>query len=249
MFKIRGVSLIACLAFLLASFSISVATATTPKQINDVVFKTPEESITSYMEGVAQGDLGKILQACAINEISENFKFDLYIERMQALLPQTQSPSDYPFYAELNKVQLSSQISNQVKFLAYSLLSTEAVGEINVIRMDEEQANKFTKEIDPQRLAQLKVEKIGLPDKALMTGDKYLENATKIARIYGADESTERVVLFSFEDNYYLIGFTLLRYGENWKISTQTSAIADISGAGIPKKTTVDEFEGMINGE
>jgi hypothetical protein len=103
--------------------------------------------------------------------------------------------------------------------------------------------------VDPQRLASLELIKIGLPDKTLMNSDKYLENATQIARVYGAEEHTERVALFSFEQNYYYLGFTLLRYGDNWKISRQTSPTADISTLGIPEKTTVEEFEQMINRE
>jgi hypothetical protein len=35
-----------------------------------------------------------------------------------------------------------------------------------------------------------------------MNSAQYLENAGQIARIYGADESTERVALFSFEQNH-----------------------------------------------
>ena len=65
-----------------------------------------------------------------------------------------------------------------------------------------------------------------------MNDARYLENAARLASIYGADESTERVALFSFEGNYYYLGFTLLRYGDNWKISSQTSPLAGTSALG-----------------
>ena len=246
--KKRLLILVACLALLTAGFSGTVTTATAPNQTSDVAFKTPEEAITAYLEGVAQGDFRKILQACAINEMSEKFKFDLYIDRLKAFVPsQAQSPANYPFYVELNKAQLSSQISTQVKFLVYGLLSTEEVSAGNTILMDVERANIFIKAVDPKRLAQMEVKKIDLPSKTLMSSAKYLEMASQTARMYGADESTERVALFSFEQNYYFVGFTLLRYGENWKISSQTSPMSNISSMGDPEKITVEGFEGMIS--
>ena len=82
-----------------------------------------------------------------------------------------------------------------------------------------------------------------------MNDDRYQRNSARLAEIYGADESTERVVLFSFRSSYYYVGFTLLRYGENWKISSQTSPMANVSALGVPEKTTKQEFESMINGD
>jgi hypothetical protein len=232
---------------ILIVFLALIATACSGTSASDVVFKTPEETITHYFEGVAQADARKILQACAINEMGEKFRFDLYTERMGVLLPtQSLSPTDYALYVENNKVQLSAQIFNRVRIFAYSLLSSEEVAEGMTIVIDAERTNNFMKDVDPQRLARLEVKKIGLPDKTLMNNARYLENATKIASIYGADESTERVALFLFEQNHYYLGFTLLRYGEDWKISSQVSPLANTNGLGAPQKTTVEEFESMI---
>jgi hypothetical protein len=241
----------ACLILVTAGCSGTGTTATAPNQASNLAFKTPEEAITSYLEGVAQSDIHKIAQACAIDEMSEKFKFDQYTERLRAFLPvQSQSPAEYPFYVEMNKMQLSSQIFNRVKMFAYSLLSSEKVDEGATIVLDTgatERIGQFIKDVDPKRLAQLELKKIDLPNKNLMNSTRYLENAAKFASIYGADESTDRVALFSFEGNYYYLGFSLLRYGDNWKISSQTSPLAGTSALGTPQKTTVEEFERMIN--
>lgn len=215
------------------------------------VFKTPEDAITSYFQGLAQNDFQKIAQACAITEMSEKFKYDLYSERLKAMLPvQSLAPTDYPFYVEANKTQLASEISRRVKVFAYSLLSDEAVsgGSAILVQDDTARINRFMKDVDPQKLSQLKLEKIGLPNKQLMSDAKYLENAAALAGIYGADESTERVALFSFNGNSYYLGFSLLRYGDNWKISNQVSSLAGTSPQGDPAKTTAEEFEKMISG-
>ncbi|CAG0936392.1 hypothetical protein TFLX_05265 [Thermoflexales bacterium] len=214
------------------------------------VFKTPEDAITHYFQGLTQGDFQKIAQACAIDEMSEKFKFDLYTERIGYLIPiQSQSPSEYPLYIEINKTQLSSQIFTRVRIFAQSLLSHEDVASGKTIKIDAERTAAFIKDVDPKRLSGLELKKISLPNAELMNNVKYQENAAKQARIYGAAEFTERVALFSFEGNYYYLGFTLLRYGENWKISSPTSVIAQTSAMGNPTQTTVEEFEKIINSD
>jgi hypothetical protein len=214
-----------------------------------LVFQTPEDAVTAYMQGVAQADPSKILQACAINEMSEKFKFDLYNERLKALMPsQSLAPANSPFYIETNKTQLSAQVLGRVKILVYALLSNEKVDDGSVIaNIDTERINNFMKDVDPKKLAGLKVEKTSPPNKALMNSTSYQNNATQNALVYGADESTERVVLFSFVQNYYYVGFTLLRYGDNWKISSQTSALAGTNALGAPTKITVDDFDSKFN--
>ncbi len=201
------------------------------------------------MQGVAQADTSKILQSCAINEMSEKFKFDLYTERLKALLPsQSLAPASNPFYVETNKTQLSAQVLGRIKILVYALLSNEKVDDGSVIsNIDTERINSFMKDVDPKKLASLKVEKTSPPNKTQMNSASYQNNATQNALVYGADESTERVVLFSFAQNYYYVGFTLLRYGDSWKISSQTSALAGTNALGAPTKTTVDEFDSKFN--
>jgi hypothetical protein len=213
-----------------------------------MTFKTPEEAIAYYLDGIAQNDIRKILQACATNEMGENFNLDLSAERMgDVIIPNSLAPTDYSLYAEINKIQISSQILGQVKFFAYSLLSSEKVDGTTVYKMDAESVNSFIQDVDPSRLSSLEIKQISLPNETIMNDAKYIESTTKSARTYGADEFTERVALFSFEQNDYFIGFTLLRYGENWKISSQSSVLANTSPIGTAQKTTVEEFESIID--
>ena len=231
---------------------IIAATSQAPTPIVEVTFKTPEDAIKYYLDGVAQNDISKILQACAINEMGEKFKFDLRVERLGGvmMLGQSLSPTNSSFYSEINRISVSSQILNQVKLFTYGLLSSEKVGDGSpILNVDTERVNRFIKDVNPSRLANLKIKEIGLPNKKLMNDPKYIENAAKSASVYGADDSTERVALFSFEQSYYYIGFTLLRYGENWKISSQSSPLSNTSVLGTPIKITVEDFESMINNQ
>jgi hypothetical protein len=111
--------------------------------------------------------------------------------------------------------------------------------------MDGDTAVTFMNEVDPTRLSGLEVKEMGLPNPEVMSSDRYKENALKIAAVYGADDSTERVVLLSFEENEYMLGFTLLNYGENWKISSVSSAIAATKVWGEAVKTTKAECDSM----
>jgi len=209
-------------------------------------FKTPEDAITSYLEGVVEGDVDRILQACAIDEVSEDFQFDVWVEWLGGMyLQESLSPVDYPLYVEINKVQQTGRILQPVRDLVYSLLAGETLGSgFDRVEMDRRDADRFVEDVDPERLRSLEVEEIDIPIPEQMESDRYQEHAAELASIYGADEMTERVVLVSFEDEYYILGFTLLRYGESWKISTQSSALAGI-GSGMVQETTEDEFESL----
>lgn len=245
---IRALLRIVCLAFLAAGLLGIGPIATAQDQSSDVSFKTPEEAVTFYMQAVAQGDVSKIMQACAIDEMSENFRFDLYTDRIKALMPQSPAPSDYPFYAEMNKAQFSWQILFQAKNLAYGFLTPqqELLDGRPVLNMDSEATASFMNEVNPERLAQLEVAKIGLPHPEIAHTERSQEYWNIHAQIYGADELTERVVLLRFEGDYYYVGFALLRYGENWKISNAASAMGSTNALGAPQRTTEAEFEQLI---
>lgn len=214
------------------------------------VFESPEDAITRYFEGLAEADFDKISQSLATDEMSEQFDFEAYTEMLGGIfLPvQSLSPTDYPLYVESNRMQLSAQNFSRVRLFTYSLLSSEEVEKGATIQgMDAERIEGFIKDVDPARLSDLEVIKIAPPNETVMDSSKYLKHAATIAHIYGADEFTERVALFSFEGDYYYLGFTLLRYDENWKIGYATSALSNASVMGAPEKTTQTDFESLID--
>ena len=217
------------------------------EQAAGATFKTPEEAINHYLDGVVRNDARKILEASAINEMAGKFRFDLHVERLGAISPDFLAPADSPLYSEINKAQLSSQILSQVKYFSYSLLSGEKM-DGTVFQADAERANRFIKDVDPKRLSTLAVKKISPPNQTVMNDARYLENSAKNARSFGADESTERLALLSFEQNYYYLGFTLLRYGSSWKIANQASPLANTNPRGVAEKTTEEKFQSMIDG-
>lgn len=213
-----------------------------------IVFTTPEEAITHYLSGVVAGDVEQILAACAIDEMATNFHFDRYTARVGVLPPtQALAPADYPLYIEMNKAQLTAQLLGRVKILTYSLLAEEPVMDAAPIRVDEARTAQFISAVDPQRLATLTVEQIALPNATVMASELYQENTMRAALVYDADAWTERVALIGFEGEYYLLGFTLVRYGEGWKISEAVSPLADTNPLGAAEPITIAQFETMTS--
>ena len=97
--------------------------------------------------------------------------------------------------------------------------------------------------MDPSRLASLKVASVKFPIASLASDSKTLANFAAQAKVYGADEMTERLALFQWNGKYYEAGFQLLRYGQGWLVVSQTSYLAGLDATGAPKATTPDDFD------
>lgn len=243
--KARLLILVTCLALALVPASGMIATVMAQ---SDITFATPEEAISHFFEGLTDGDFTKILQASAVDEISENFEFELSVERLRSFAPFLSfAPANYPLYVEITRVEVTSRIANQVKLFSYSLLMGDDIALERTTPMDIEGARAIVSQVDPSRLTQLELIEIGLPSPTAMNSTRYQEHALRLAATYGADESTERVALFSFEQNDYVLGFSLLRYGDNWKISSLSSPLAGTTSLGAAEPITREEFTAMTS--
>jgi hypothetical protein len=204
---------------------------------------TPEDAVRDYLAGVAQADVGMIVDASAIDEMSAGFRFDLQTERLKAMsLTGFLAPADYPMFIDMNRAQQSAIVVGQVRSLVYSLLSSEQVDGSIIAPADKARADAFIKQVDPSRLAGLAVADIRFPLPRLEHDPTHLANTAKQAATYGADEITERLALVSFEGKSYGIGFTLLRYGDVWKVSSQVSNLAGTSPLGSALPMSPDEY-------
>jgi hypothetical protein len=213
-------------------------------------FPTPEDAVRAYMSGVANADADRILRATAIEEVSSAFRFDLSAERLNAmLLFDSLAPADYPFYADVNRAMQSARVLRQVQMLAYSLLSSEKIDGTAIVPVDRARAEAFISEVDPSRLGGLTIADIRFPNAKFEHATRYLATSALRAGTYGADELTERMVLFGFEGKLYDVGFTLLRYGEGWKVLEQDSALGGTDSLGTAQPTTAEDFDRLTAGD
>jgi hypothetical protein len=208
-------------------------------------FASPEDAATAYIAAVAANDFDQVLATCAVDEMAAGYRFDLAAERLNAFVFSTMwAPATYPFYEQINAALEQGQIARVVMFLSYSLLASEPLDPGSVITpVDEAKAQQFVSEVDPAQLANLSVVEVRFPKASLEHDPKLVANQETFARIYSADEQTERVALVTLDGKDYAVGFTLLRYGSEWFVANQNSPLYGLSPAGIAEPTTQAEFE------
>ncbi len=194
-------------------------------------FATPDDAVRRYLEGVAAGDVAMILEASAIDGMSTGFHFSDSVDRLQAmLLTSSLAPTEYPLFAGMDRAFVSAQILSQARILVYSLLSTEILDGTPIVPADKARADAFVAQVDPSRLAGLTLVDSRYPSAKWEHDPLNVKNEAKQAAIYGADESTERLVLVYLDGKLYEVGFTLMRYGDDWRILQPVRAPLPHSG-------------------
>lgn len=83
--------------------------------------------------------------------------------------------------------------------------------------MDGAGATDVTSVVRADRLSGLELVKVGIPSLEKLNSQNYQLNASRMAKTYGADASTERLALLPFEGLTFMVGFSLLKYGDEWQ--------------------------------
>jgi hypothetical protein len=210
---------------------------------------TPEDAVTAYVAGVAAADADAILAATAVDEMAAGFDLQAQAERLKALMLSTGlAPAEYPLFAESNRYQQAALILGQVRSLVYGLLSDEKVDGTVIAPVDAERVATFVSAVDPSRLAGLSVVDVRQPDPEHTTDERYLATMAQAAAVYGADEMVERLALVELDGATYGLGFTLLRYGDSWGVSSQSSIMGGTSPLGVAEPMTREEFDTRTGG-
>ncbi|MGL4611380.1 MAG: hypothetical protein ACRCYY_17170 [Trueperaceae bacterium] len=215
-------------------------------------FATPEAALQHVVDSIAKHDAIAALEAFAINPQAEKFDFAAMSKRLGAMqMAQLLSPSEYPMYVELNRLELASRYAVQIKLFSYSLLvqtvePLENFDPYQNIRVTEDSslARTFVTEANPEKLKSLTMRKLF---KITATSDKMLEAWQSQTKPIGADEITEFVVLYELGSHVYLGGARVLRFGRSWKLDGLNSAIAGIEAGGSATLTTQADFELLID--
>ena len=213
-------------------------------------FATPEDAVRHYLAGIAAGDAAMILEASAIDGMSTGFRFSDSVDRLQTmLLTSSLAPTEYPLFADMDRAFVSAQILSQARMLVYSLLSTETLDGSPIAPADKARADAFVAQVDPSRLAGLTLVDSRYPSAKWEHEPRNVENEARQAAIYGADESTERLALVYLDGKLYEVGFTLLRYGGDWGVSSQFAPLADTPSLGTAVPTTLEEYDRITSEE
>ncbi len=233
----------------LAAVPSGLVAAAEPSAPPASTFATPEAAIGEYMAGVAGADAQRILGATAIDEMSEGYRFDDSVDRFQAFMPATMLAPAVPFYVDINRARQTDQVLSQVLMLAYGLLSGEEMDGSPIVPVDTAWAQGFAERVDPAGLAGIKLLDVRFPDATYQDNERYLDSVAAQAAAYGADELAERLALLFFDGQTYALGFTLLRYGDEWGVAWQNSAISGMSSLGTAVPMSIEDFESLTAGE
>jgi hypothetical protein len=205
-------------------------------------FDTPEAAIEHYAKSIAAADLDAAMQPLAVDDIAARYDFPAVARWLPLMQPATlYAPTNHDVYVRLNKLRLAGEMSNATKMILYSLLGIPVEGAPEKRATDAEIA-ALVAALDPARLKALKVVRIDQPGKAVVNTPEMIEMHKRHASFHGADDQTERIVLYQLGDQHYWSGFQLLRYGKRWVISQLFSAFVAGSGPGVGK-TTPAEYE------
>lgn len=211
------------------------------------LFAEPEEAIIFFIESIKERNLNSALGACAVESAAENFDFEVFTDYLQAMvLFNTLAPSDDPMLLDINIIDRIYQISRSVKFFCYSLLATEKNDGMTIPDPGPERIEAFIDSLDTARLKDLEIGKIMFPAPDLENDERLVKSFQKRADNYGADEWTERVAVYKFEDSYYLSGFELARYGKHWQIFSLTSALANTGIMEVITRISRTDYENFL---
>jgi len=191
------------------------------------------------MAAFAAADLDAMLAASAAEIAAEKLDFVAYVERLGAYNPLVMpAPANDAFLVELNRTRLAQQLAGQIVAATDSLLAYEAMEGMagTMIRADGAWAEGVLPLLDSTRLAGINLTEVVIANEEMMAQERYLEVAAQQAAVWGGDEWTERLAYFTFEGGEYLLGFTLIRYGEEWFVQSQSSPMGGTSVMGVPIK-------------
>jgi hypothetical protein len=205
---------------------------------------SPEEAVAAYLSGVAAADLAAIESTIAASDVAEHLDFVALVDRLGSWSPAMMGPSVGPLFTDINRLHQTSQVIGQTRFLLYSLLTDIEFEGVTLV-VDAEWAAEFIAALDASRLAALEVVDVRFPKAELADDARTADSFAAVAAVWGADELTERVALVSFEGASYAVGFTLLRYGSQWRVSSQASALAGLPSLGVAVPTTPEDFDAL----
>jgi hypothetical protein len=249
MYKKRIFKVITLIVFI-AIFLIPVQSGSQEKdvfKISEKNFETPEAAIKHFVERLAANDLAGAFESCNINEM-DRFDFKAFTKRLQAMVPVTSpAPSQSLVLLQINRISQLGFLARQTKLMIYCLLTDLNENELNgqmIDNPDDKRISSFIDSCDSQKLAGLTVVKIKLASHFMKE-----ESARKIfieqAQTYGADDATERIILYKLNESYYLGGMRLLKYGRYWRIDNLNYNYANMSSLRLLQNITsdVDEFD------
>ena len=219
-------------------------------------FTTPESVIEYFVQNISVGNFDNAMKTSAyyydhiINKISSR-EMALYLN---AILPSTQfnAPDQYN---TLLKSKALGQLAFQIQYLVSSLLLPEQFDEtffaFRPVRLSDNEHILdvyFTYLSDTRRLSSLEIIRMDISNPEFQLSDDYIRGSNRLRVVYGFDERVDYSVLYRLNNQYFIGGFVLFRYGNNWYVNEYYSILQNKGPTGrLEKISGIEEYVNEIN--
>jgi hypothetical protein len=213
-------------------------------------FATPEAVVEHFIESVAADDLDATMQAFAIDDEAAHFDFAAQVRRLGSYSPTSiDAPARYKMYVRTNAfAAMDNAAGRVVAFVTAFLIDPAEIARLGKGPRDADAAARVMATLqgmDSNKLRGLKLVRVDLPHKPLMSKAHVLQMLREQGSVWGAETMTERIALLQLADQHYICGFRILKYGSSWRIHDLTSNFASDEAHMLlaPEKITPEEFE------
>jgi hypothetical protein len=177
-------------------------------------FKTPEDALKCFVDGIQKNDFLASTKAFAIYEVPEHMDYKAYADWLQVTY-MTSGPLPEQ-YKGLNTAMMLDRAENCYKSAVLCLCGIDP-SQMIVQKSADDTAN-FISAVSPDKLTGTALAAQNMAD--TLSADlknKHLENIAKEAKVYGADECRAYVVELAANGlKADCDTFLMLKYGDNW---------------------------------
>jgi len=213
-------------------------------------FATPEAVVEHFVKSVAADDLDATMQAFAIDDQATHFDFAIQARRLGEYDPTSMdAPARYKMYVRTNAFAAMDHAAGRVvAFVTAFLIDPAEIARLEEGPRDADAAARAMATLqgmDSNKLRGLKLVRVDVPHKPLMSKADVLQLLKEQGSVWGAQTMTERIALLQLADQHYICGFSILKYGRSWRIHDLTSNFASDETHSLlaPEKITPEEFE------
>lgn len=200
---------------------------------------SPENVVGSFYDKLKDQDMEGALACFSSEDAAKNFDYESYVALYDLEDQDTLLPAEDTKIQLINERKLEGQAAGQIEATLRVIGLGEDTGRRSIQGVSSWQelgmeTEDYIEAVDSKNLKDLTVERVELAVQDVQNQDETQEKLEQEAGVYGADERREYVALFTVGETSYIQGFTLDRYGEDWRIFSLTSELAGTSSYGIP---------------
>lgn len=187
--------------------------------IKEKNFNTRKEAVESFMEGIAENQVKKILEASAVEDSSDYSFAEDKAEGLGWFSPGVSPwPGSYPMYRDFNTILNIKSLTFDLSQLIGALLNPEQDSDD---QNAENALEQLEKKLDPSALSTLKF--IGLIDAKDLKDEKDSqigkitdpddldEHYNNLKKTYHLEDVSEAYAVFTWNDQPYITGITLMK--------------------------------------